>query len=162
MKKNMKNQKGFSLIELLVVVIIIGIIAAIAIPSLLSSRRSANEATAIANLRTVHTANATFASTQAGNGYFGTNLAALSAAPGLLDGSWTGAPIKNTYTFTYTTSGTAPAIIGYCLIAVSSDTGARGFAVSTGGTIYQTTDNTVACDPATGAVTGTGVKVLGS
>ena len=39
----MKNQKGFSLIELLVVVIVIAIIAAIAIPSLLASRRAANE-----------------------------------------------------------------------------------------------------------------------
>jgi type IV pilus assembly protein PilA len=56
----MKNQKGFSLVELLVVVIIIAIIAAIAIPSLLASRRAANEASAVQSMRTYHSAQSTF------------------------------------------------------------------------------------------------------
>src|SRR4051812_37220979 len=112
----MKSQKGFSLVELLVVVIIIAIIAAIAIPNLLASRRAANESSAIANLRQVHTAEATYATT--GTGVYG-SFANLSAAQ-LMDASWTGTPAKNTYTFTYAPSTTVGA--GFCVTAVSAAT----------------------------------------
>ena len=62
----MKKQKGFSLIELLIVVAIILIIAAIAIPNLIRSKMAANEASAVASLRTINTAEVTYNNTYPG------------------------------------------------------------------------------------------------
>jgi type IV pilus assembly protein PilA len=51
-----KRQAGFSLIELLIVVAIILIIAAIAIPNFLRARIAANEASAVASVQDIRTA----------------------------------------------------------------------------------------------------------
>ena len=77
-KVRRRPERGFSLIELLIVVAIILIIAAIAIPSLLRAKISANESSAVASLRTITTAETTYASGW-GSGY-ATALSNLAAA----------------------------------------------------------------------------------
>jgi len=74
----MKNQKGFSLIELLLVVGVILIISAIAVPSFLRSRMRANEAAAVAAIRTIDAAAVTYSVSYPDLGY-PTNFTSLGS-----------------------------------------------------------------------------------
>lgn len=111
------RQKGFSLIELLIVIAIILIIAAIAIPALLRSRMSANEASAVASLRSINTAAVAYCATYPAVGYppsltvLQPGAPATSAAADLLDVVLT-AGTKSGYSFTFTTDGRTPSV-GY-------------------------------------------------
>lgn len=149
-----RKQHGFSLIELLIVVAIILTIAAIAIPNMMRARISANETSAVASLRTISTAETTYASTYPTVGY-SCSLAELGPPPsgtpisssnaGILDdvlatgqkagyhfalNSCTGTPVA-----TYTSSAW-PVTLG--------GTGNRAFCSSTPGVINQSSDGLVA------------------
>jgi len=108
---------GFSLIELLIVVAIILIITAIAIPNLLQSRMVANEASAVATMRTLNTSFVSYSATFQ-NG-FPPTLDALGPGPGittncdqagLIDAILATTHIKSGYVFTYTIG--PPATLG--------------------------------------------------
>jgi type IV pilus assembly protein PilA len=72
------NQAGFSLVEILVVVMVILIIAAIAIPNLVQGKMRANEAAAVASVKTINTAETLFFDTYPEVGY-STTLANLGS-----------------------------------------------------------------------------------
>ena len=81
------RHSGFTLVELMIVIAIIAIISAVAIPSILRSKISSNEATAISTLRTLATAQIAFSGARMvdgdsdGNGDFADTLLTLNQPP---------------------------------------------------------------------------------
>jgi type IV pilus assembly protein PilA len=75
------RERGFTLLEVLIVVAVILVIAAIAVPNLLKSRMLANESSAVYSIRTINTAQVTYAVTYPVTGY-ATTLAQLGPPSG--------------------------------------------------------------------------------
>jgi len=139
-----KGNKGFSLLELLIVVAIILIIATIAIPSLLRSRQAANESAAVANLRTINTAEVTYLSSSGGS--YG-DLSDLVTA-GLIDNTFTNtvARPKAGYIFGITATSTDYTAAAY---PASTNTGRWGYYSVPDAVVRYSTDSAFA--PATQA-----------
>ena len=133
-----KVEKGFSLLELLIVVAIILIIATIAIPSLLRSRQAAQESSAVAQIRTINTAEVTYLSSNQGSYGDITNL----IAQGFLDNRFTAS--VSGYNFVVTASGT-----DYTVTATptSTNAGRYGYYSVPDAVIRYQTSPTTSCNP---------------
>jgi prepilin-type N-terminal cleavage/methylation domain-containing protein len=166
---------GFTLIELLIVVAMISVLATIAFPILLRARITSNEGVAVASLRTIHSAQAAYASTCGAGGYAQT-LEDLALKP---TGSTVGfvtdpynanGVVVNGYVASVmaasgantllpaadTCNGSADdavtAFVGERHAVSVGETGVRSFAIDTQGTMYMRQDGVTIDDTLAGTL----------
>ena len=139
-QRRRRRRGGFSLVEVLVVVMIIAVILAIAIPNLTRARMKANEASALASVKTIQDAEVMYSSTYPLVGFAG-NLADLGAHGTdchdtsktnsclITDNALTSG-LKDGYTFEVVGDGTNP-VRGYTITATPVSSNASGRCVIT-------------------------------
>jgi type II secretory pathway pseudopilin PulG len=155
-----------SVVGLTVAPFMIGIIAAIAVPSLLRARVSANEASALGDIRSMVTAEMSYAASNGGNYDTPECLAAPGSCipgytgPAVIDPSST-VSLKNGYRRTFHPGATAPSdakispssMMTFTITAVPVTpmrTGIRGFCADQTGVICYTMDGSDAALPTGG------------
>lgn len=75
-----RKAQGFALIDLIFVCGIVGVLCSVTLPRLLLARQAAGSASAIGSMRTINSAELTFALT-CGNGFYAPSLTTLGTAP---------------------------------------------------------------------------------
>jgi type IV pilus assembly protein PilA len=156
-----KKHQGFTLIELLIVIAIILIIAAVAIPNLMRSRISANEASAVASVRTISTAEMQYVGIYPNAGFADTldKLGPAKGKPsetsaGLIDPALARG-VKSGYKFTLTpTKGQNGTVTGFTIAAeptAPGTTGIKSFCSDQTNVLYYQSDGGT-CTPGTSAV----------
>ncbi|MQL51067.1 prepilin-type N-terminal cleavage/methylation domain-containing protein [Desulfofundulus thermobenzoicus] len=130
LKKSLRNQKGFTLVELIVVVIILAILAAIMVPKLLPYTQQARVSRALGDMATMKTIIEAYAA-EYGQGYYpaaggsqsdptkpGASIANVLQAAGVQWGSLSD-PWGNAYQYTAYTSGSN--IVGWSITSAGPD-----------------------------------------
>ena len=161
-----RTDRGFSMLELLIVLAIISIIAAFAVPRLLRARATANEASAIAGLRAVASAQDVYIQS-CGKGGFATSLVILGTPPpgspiAFLspDMTMSTTPIKSGFTFTMTAGAGATPTATDCNGQPTQSTfygtavpqafgvgGSRSFAINANHAIWESYTSTAPTEP---------------
>lgn len=164
-----KSDAGFTLLELIFVTAVIGLLSAMAVPTVFRSRMAANETSAFGTIRTVHTAQLTYALT-CGYGNYGSQFPDLGnpAGDGYLPLDLTSAPmpLKSGYNYTLTPgpvgatgftdcNGNATSFDYYVSAEPLSigNTGRRAFASNQAHVIWQDTMGVAPVEPFTAAGT---------
>ena len=156
MTRHDDSERGMTLIELLIVIIILGILLTVAVAALFRARVSSNEASAVAGLRAVYSAQFSYTA-GCGRGSYATRLTDLTAPPpggteGYLSPDLGGSnnPERNGYRFNLRPavggmpglpdchgSPTQTRYYASSVPVALNSTGYRSFAVNQGGAIWQ-------------------------